>query len=87
MCTPRLPLCLSIKCVGKRLDRVIPILFVLDAVQMEVGDNRAVEMFGLSIRLWVVGLPGAFLYPEEHAKPRKEFAYKLGPIVGNPVVC
>lgn len=42
--------------------------------------------FGLSIRLQVVGLSGKFLNRDELTKRRKEFAHKLGLIVGQQEV-
>lgn len=47
----------------KKLDRVVPVLLNFGDVQSEAGDERAVEIFGLSIRLSALGCHGEFLHP------------------------
>lgn len=77
---------LGSECVRKLLDNVITFVMVFGDVQLKAGDESVVEKFGLSIHLWVVGCLGEFLQPEERTKRRKEFAYKLGSIVGQKLL-
>lgn len=55
---------LIIKSVRKRLYKVGSVLLVFGDAQSEADDERVVETFGCSTRLWVVGLPDQILHLE-----------------------
>lgn len=61
-------------------------VLVFGNVQSKAGNERVVETFCFFIRLRMIGFPGASLHPEERTKHRKEFAFKLRPIVRQQVV-
>lgn len=59
---------------------MVPVRLRLGDVQLKAGDERAIRMLDLAIRLRVVDRRGEFHHPEERTKQREAFAYKLCPL-------